>query len=147
MPDDTSSSVKLDYSELKTLFQDFERDIHAGLANVMPVAAEMLVSAVQEEFDTEGHGMWPDLSPLTLQRRRKEGRGAKILQDTGRAAGSITPMHGEDFAMAFTNVPYMVFHTSDQPRSKIPLRNPFALYDEDRVQDEIAELILKAIAP
>lgn len=116
------------------------------LPDLMPVVAEMLVSAVQEQFETEGQGKWPPLKPSTLKKRRGGGVGAKILQDTGIFAGSITPDYGPNFAEAYTNVPYAIFHTSDQPRTIIPYRNPFDI-DEGAFLDEIVKLVEGTLVP
>ncbi len=112
------------------------------MPDLMPTVAEILVSAVHQQFETEGGGKWQRLAPSTLARRR--GGSAKILQDTGLFAGSITPDYGPGFAEAFTNVPYAVFHTSDQPRHVLPYRNPFDV-DEDAVLAEVVDLVQNAL--
>jgi phage gpG-like protein len=103
-----------------------ERDASRALS----IVAEDLVTAVNDEFETGGHGEWDPLKEATLRKRRREGKGAQILKDNGRFAGSINPNHGPLFAEASTDVFYAVYHVSDQPRRIIPLRNPFDIPEE-----------------
>lgn len=50
----------------------------------------LMLGSIDKNFRAEGRPTkWPPLSEMTLARRRKEGRGAKILQDTGMGKGSI----------------------------------------------------------
>jgi phage virion morphogenesis protein len=49
---------------------------------------------------------WAPLSPVTIALRRKGGRGAKPLLDTGRLANSITSAVGENYVEVGTNVIY-----------------------------------------
>ena len=62
------------------------------------------------------------------------------LKFNGQFAGSIRGDSGPDFAEASTDTPYAVFHVSDAPRSKIPLRNPFDL--PDATLDEALDMIV-----
>lgn len=115
----------------------------SNLRETMSVIAEDLVAAVSDEFESEGRGKWAPLAESTLAKRRKRGRGAKILQDTGRWAGSHHPVYGDDFAEAATDVSYAVFHVSDAPRTLIPLRNPYDLPEE--VYRRAEQTILAAV--
>ena len=112
------------------------------LSDTMAVISEMLVAEVNDKFENQGPG-WHALEPATLARRRKKGRGAQILKDTGRLAASIRGSYGPDFAEAATDVSYAVYHVSSAPRAVIPLRDFFDL--EQRVFDEAAELVLEAL--
>jgi phage gpG-like protein len=136
-------SVAVDVRELRTVLAELTRNAQ-NLPDLMPSIAEALVAAVQSEFETEGRGAWPPLAPSTIAARRGGGGGAKILQDTGLFAGSITPAFGPDWAQAFTNVPYAIFHTSDKPRTKIPYRNPFDI-DEAAVLEEVVGMVQRAL--
>jgi phage gpG-like protein len=138
--------VQFDTTELTKIFDQLEERAEKIGPEVMPAMAEVLVSAVQDEFESQGDGKWPPLAESTLAKRRRDGRGAKILEDTGIFAGSITPLTGPEFAEAYTNVPYAVYHTSDAPRTKIPYRNPFQI-DEEAALDQMAEMVLKAAVP
>lgn len=104
-----------------------------NLRAVLPVLRDALIAAVSDVYDAEGPG-WPPLAASTLRKRR--GGGSKILQDTGlmaQTAGAI----GADYVEAFSPASYAVFHASDGPRSKIPLRNPFDLgpFEKDFLAD------------
>jgi len=50
----------------------------------------LMVGSIDKNFRAEGRPKkWAPLSPMTIAMRRKKGRGAKILQDTGHGKGSI----------------------------------------------------------
>lgn len=65
-------------------------------------------------------GKWRPLKLATLKRRRKAGRGAKILQDTGRLKQSITAISSVEGAEVGTNIVYAATH--QKGRGKIPQR-------------------------
>jgi phage gpG-like protein len=138
-----TESVSVDTSELQRVLEYLRENVE-DLPGIMPSVAESMVSAVLSEFETEGRGKWAPLKPETIARRRGGGGGAKILQDTGLFAGSITPDFGPDYAEAYTNVPYAVFHTSDAPRKIIPYRNPFDI-DEDALLEDVVSMVQKAL--
>lgn len=52
---------------------------------------------IQSHFRNEmgPQGSWEKLSKITLARRRKEGKGAKILQDLGNLKNSVMPNTGQ----------------------------------------------------
>ncbi|GAH37277.1 unnamed protein product [marine sediment metagenome] len=51
----------------------------------------LMLRSIDKNFRAEGRPKrWAPLSPMTIAMRRKKGRGAKILQDTGLGRGSIT---------------------------------------------------------
>jgi phage gpG-like protein len=76
--------------------------------------------------------------------RRFKGGNAKLLQDTGNLAGSITPDSDDESATAFTNVPYARYHVSRAPRKKIPLRDFFDI-DQESFTREVADMILRQL--
>jgi len=50
----------------------------------------LMLRSIDKNFRVEGRPeKWAPLSPMTIAMRRKEGKGAKILQDTGMGRGSI----------------------------------------------------------
>ena len=50
----------------------------------------LMLRSIDKNFRAEGRPKkWAPLSPMTIAMRRKKGRGAKILQDTGMGKGSI----------------------------------------------------------
>jgi phage gpG-like protein len=128
--------VCLDASELEGALDAFAKR-GGRLDDAMTIAAEMLVTAVNEKFEASGPG-WKPLAESTLLRRR--GAVAQILVDTGRLAGSIHGAHGADFAEAATDVAYAVYHVSSAPRSRVPLRDFFEL--PEHVFDDILEFVL-----
>lgn len=81
---------------------------------------------IMAHFKTESgpDGRWAPLSPRTLLGRRKKGKGAKILQDTGRLRASIQPLveSPRRAVLASTNVIYARTHQFG--RGRIPAR-PF----------------------
>jgi phage gpG-like protein len=131
--------VSIDTSELVGAIEAFEKR-GKRLDDTMSVAAEVLVSAVNDKFQAGGPG-WAPLAESTLLQRR--GTVAQILVDTGRLVGSIHGMHGDDFAEAATDVSYAVYHVSSAPRSNLPLRDFFDL--PEQVFDDILELVLEAL--
>lgn len=132
----------IDASELVGAVRDFK--LRGGdLAPIMAVIAEGFVAAVNENFETAGHGAWKPLAESTLAKRR--GTVGEILKDTGRLAGSIEAHSGEDYAEAATDVSYAVFHVSKKPRKKIPLRDFLAITDE-QLYDEPTALVLEYVA-
>lgn len=91
-------------------------------------------------FKLKGPGQYPDFqgdkvgsTGMTAYQNAKHqkygGRGYPLLKASGRLEKSITELGGENInvitinGLTFgTSVPYGVFHQSDEPRSKIPLR-------------------------
>jgi phage gpG-like protein len=121
---------------------------HGGnLESVAEVVAEELVAAVEQNFQDERgfqQGAWQEHADSTLARRR-DATTHKLLQDTTILAGSITPAHQGLEAQAFTDVPYAIFHVSDEPRSVIPLRD-FLDVDLEGIADTTSDLILAEFA-
>jgi phage gpG-like protein len=63
--------VRLDENgELKRLLAPYAK---VDFRPVMKVVAEQLVAAVEEEFDTSGHGKWPPLAASTLGKGKWTG--------------------------------------------------------------------------
>lgn len=133
-------SIRIDgASELNKVLIQLEGRA-ASLDRVLPTVAEMLVSAVDDVFEAQGPG-WKELSPVTLALRRKHGRGAKILQDTGAAARSIGPNWGADYAEAVAGVDYLIYHNGE---FGLPRRWPFDLGPfEAGVLDDVADLLTR----
>jgi phage gpG-like protein len=119
------------------------------LTPAMRIVSEMLVAAVNDEFETGGQGKWarvrPDRLPLaesTLRQRR--GSTAQILVDTGRMAGGIHGEAGADYAEVASDTEYAVFHVSSAPRSRIPLRNFFDL--PEQVYEDAVDAVIEYVA-
>lgn len=132
------STENIDIVELDKALADYAAR-GLDLSDIMSVIAEMLVAEVNDKFENQGPG-WLTLSKVTLAKRRKEGKGAQILEDSGILAANIQNTSGADFAEASTGVSYAVYHVSAEPRSKIPLRDFFDL--EERVFEDASDMIL-----
>jgi phage gpG-like protein len=137
-----AAAADVDLSDLAAAVAGF-RQRGGHLQPVMHAIAEGFVAAVNDNFETGGHGAWPGLATSTLKARR--GNTAQILKDTGRLAASIQAYATDDYAEAATDVAYAVFHVSKEPRSKIPLRD-FLNIPTEQLVDEPAEMILSYIA-
>lgn len=57
------------------------------------------------------------------------GPVGSLLVETGMMKGSVRHEEGEDWTEAATHVAYAVYHVSNRPRTKIPLRDFFAIPD------------------
>ncbi|CDK63342.1 mu-like bacteriophage G protein 2 [Morganella morganii IS15] len=68
--------------------------------------AGLMADAVEENFEQEGRPKWMGWSPSTARRRR----GGRILQLSGRLAGSIGSYSDNDSAVVGTNVKYARIH-------------------------------------
>ena len=112
----------------------------------MEVLAEGLITAIDDEIQSEGQGEWPDFAESTLRRHPKR-KGGQLLQDTGQLANiqQMPGSPGPDFVEVGSPAPYAIYHTSPKPRKQIPLRD-FLDIDMPAVLDGIADDILREIA-
>ena len=127
--------VTIDGSKLVKLLQRFEKK-GGDLTPAMQVIAEQLVSAVNDEFETGGHGKWMDKASGS----KFEPSWPCYLKASGRLASSIEPTAGASFSEASTDVSYAVYHVSSAPRKKIPLRDFFDV--PDSVFDDACDTLL-----
>jgi len=83
----------------------------------------LMLSSIDKNFRAEGRPKrWAPLSPMTIAMRRKKGRGAKILQDTGHGKGSIVyKVVSNQKVQIGTNLGYMKIH-QEGGSIKIPAR-------------------------
>ena len=130
--------VRVDVSEVTRVIDHYIA-LGGDLSPAMAIIAQDLVAAVEEQYETEGEGNWDPLAEATLRGRR--GGIGKILQDTGIMAGSTAPHHGDFYAEASSDVPYLAFHV--EGGEHLPKRNPFEL--PERVYDEAALTVLEHI--
>jgi len=86
----------------------------------------LMLSSIDKNFKAEGRPTrWAPLSPMTIAMRRKKGRGAKILQDTGMGKGSITyEVVSDQKVQIGTRRDYMRIH-QEGGSIKIPARDIF----------------------
>ena len=94
-------------------------------------AGILMVGSIDKNFRAEGRpDKWTPLSDMTLSMRRKNGRGAKILQDTGRGKGSMAyKVISNKQVEIGTDVGYMATHQTGKGR--IPQRKFLLFQDED----------------
>lgn len=134
-----ATSNAVDITDLLDVLAGMEE--RAGdLSQPMAVIAEALVGRVNDKFESGGPG-WAPHAASTLAKRRKAGRGAQLLKDSGRMAASVEPDSGSDYAEAATDDAKAVFHVSDEPREKIPKRDFMDVLD-DGMLDEAAETVM-----
>ena len=70
-----------------------------------------LLHWVDQNFRKEGmENRWTPLRPNTIAARRKGGRGAKILQDTGRLKMSFVDTYGNNWVQVGSNDPRAEWH-------------------------------------
>jgi len=103
-------------------------------------AGILMLGSIDKNFRAEGRpDKWTPLSDMTLSMRRKNGKGAKILQDTGHGKGSIVykPISNTK-AQVGTDVKYMGIHQTGgtvkmfgKGTVKIPKRKFLLFQDED----------------
>jgi len=102
--------------DLRVPFQSIQRDFYKSEKAI---------------FSLKGPGQYPDLAPSTKNEKFRDfGFRYPILKRTGRLERSVTSANSPD-SISFvgkktliigTSVPYGIFHQSDEPRKKIPLR-------------------------
>lgn len=93
-------------------------------------------------FKLKGPGGYDDLKKETKEAKRRGGFSVyPILKRTGRLEGSVTdPTHpdavnqiiNKSILVIGTTVEYGIYHQSDRPRSKIPLRKFLFIGPESR---------------
>jgi phage virion morphogenesis protein len=92
------------------------RDLQARCGNLKPVmqtVGQTLVTQADLGFRAEKDPWgtpWKKLKAATLRARRGRRKGAKILRDTGRLAGSINYRATADSVTVGTNVIYAAIH-------------------------------------
>jgi len=103
-------------------------------------AGILMVGSIDKNFRAEGRpDKWTPLSDMTLAMRRKHGKGAKILQDTGRGKGSIDyKVISNQQVEIGTDVGYMGIHQTGgtvrmfgKTKVKIPKRKFLLFQSED----------------
>ena len=84
----------------------------------------LMLRSIDKNFRAEGRPKrWAPLSPMTIAMRRKKGKGAKILQDTGHGKGSIVyKVISNQKVQIGTPVSYMRIH-QEGGSIKIPARD------------------------
>jgi phage gpG-like protein len=96
---------------------------------------------IQKNFQTEGGfvGGWDELKQATIDRRRKNGKGAKILQDDSNLKNNWKHFWNSKFGLIRSGEPYGDYHDSPEPRkSKLPRRQ--ILPDEKHIIKSLMKL-------
>lgn len=116
---------------------EFKRALDDALSQVQDLRfafgeiARDFFKSNQAVFNLKGSGLYPPLNKKYEERKaRIYGAGRPILVASGRLKNSLTGTPNVDSILKIgrqalimgTRVPYGVFHQSDSPRSKIPLR-------------------------
>lgn len=111
----------------------------------MSILSEGLITAIDDEIQTEGHGDWEDFAESTLKRHPRR-RGGQLLQDTGLLAQiqESPGSPGPDWVEVESPAPYAIFHVSQDPREIIPLRD-FLDIDMETVLDGLGDDVLSEV--
>lgn len=80
-----TDKLNLSLSGLETFFKKGDRSMMADIKTFM---SQDTFERFRLENDSDGQ-KWKPLSEKTLMKRRKLGRGSKILQDTGQLRGTL----------------------------------------------------------
>jgi phage gpG-like protein len=149
MPDHAA----INFESLEYFCRIYQERGRRAMGELAPAIAESMLALVLEEFETEGHGEWvgfawqrtgvfgPAKKPSTKGKSGRRWRGTpKLLQNTGNLVGSITPDYNADLVEVYTNVPYAKYHISPEPRSKIPLRDFFAI-DAAAFEQDVVDML------
>ena len=91
------------------------RKLALGITNRAPLMRRIgikLLNEITENFQSEKNEdvKWTPLAETTIAQRRLMGKGAKILQDTGRLKGSFEMEYNRDRVKVGTTVVYAHFH-------------------------------------
>jgi phage gpG-like protein len=126
----TSYEVDNDLAFQKAL--DRTKNKVGDLTIPLILIAKDFYKSEQAIFKLKGPGQYPDLADETKEQKvRQVGFVYPILKRSGRLEGSVTKgehpdainqIVNKDTLIIGTSVPYGIFHQSDAPRSKIPLR-------------------------
>ncbi len=115
---------------------EFAAQIDAAIARVsdLRVAFGLIAKDWRKsnaaQFSLLGNGQYPQLSAMYAARKRKEVGSKPILVRTGRLRDSVGLARNGDSIQEITKTsllmgtktPYGIYHQSDAPRRKIPLR-------------------------
>lgn len=134
-------------------FSDYSVPLGGAILRLMRRVAK-------ENFDTEGghaRGGWPPLAPSTLAERARLGYGnLPMMQRTRRlykslaggrsTADSIVEVTPTSLTWG-TRTPYAIYHQSDAPRTRLPLRqvipDPMPGYVEPELKQLLRDWIIE----
>ena len=114
---------------------NFSRRMASGVSYRKPlkICQQIMISGIRKSFarqSTPDGRAWPQLKEKTRKRRRKGGRGARILQDRGILMASVTAQQAsggvrqltDTVAAVGSNVKYAATHNYGDPSRNIPAR-------------------------
>lgn len=134
------ADVEFDDKELKQRLESLKSK-GKNIGQLAGEVAQMLLVAVEDEFESQGKGEWAPLNPATTARHPRRS-GGKILQDTGELVGSFKPNSGSDYAEVVSGNPYGGYHVSGT--KNMPARD-FTDLDYDELSLQIGDLLLREI--
>lgn len=116
-------------SDLRVAFREIQRDWW---------------KANKAQFSLKGSGQYPPLSPKYAARKAVTHPGAPILVRSGRLRDSLTNRGTSDTISQIgklslvtgTTVPYGIYHQSDEPRDRLPLRKFLFIGPEGRANPD-----------
>ena len=107
------------------------REMQANAKDATPIMQEIAAGAASEMMKnyqgsrTSQGGTFRKLSKAYAARKAKKFPGKPILRATDKMFQSIAWEAGPDFAEAGPTDPKAAYHSSPEPRAKMPLRDPF----------------------
>jgi phage gpG-like protein len=120
------------------------KDATPILREIAEGAASEMRQHFQAQQSSQG-GTFKALSPGYAARKAKGYPGKTILRATDQMFSSIVANSGPDFAEAGPTDEKARYHSSPEPRAKMPLRDPFFV-DPDSEQ-EAAEAFADYVGP
>lgn len=124
------------------------REVELAAGNVGPIMAEIAEGAASEMRKNLVEQRWrgkKTLSPRYAARKAKRYPGKTILRATDQMLASIVAGSGPDYAEAGPTDEKARYHASPEPRSVIPLRDPF--YVSKASTDAAEEALVDFVGP
>lgn len=111
--------------------------------------SQIMLDAVEENFQQQGRPRWKPLKESTKNRRKKQGLWpGKLLQARGSLAASLQAEYTQNSAIVSTNKIYAAIHqfggkAGRNKSATIPARPFLALRDDDirEIRDAIADYL------
>ena len=125
----TQISLKYDDSGAQRLLSMLKKkggDLSPVTSAISLLMHKDVIQRFVDEADHEGKP-WPDLSPVTIARRKNKDKGTiKKLRDKGRLWGSIKSnkarSFGDNWAAVSTDIEYAAVHNFGYPKRNIKQR-------------------------
>ena len=142
---DGGYEIKFDTAPLEKAFKKFTRK-GGAMRDLLQQAGEIVERSTFERIgrkENVGGSSFAPLSPAYKKRKRKNKE--RILVETGRMVDSLAwDMASDNEVRVGFGDAKAQFHMADGPRSKIPLRNPLGVSDDDVKEiQQVAEDLLQ----